>query len=250
MIFVDIQKELEQFTLDIKLHIQENEFIVLSGNSGSGKTTLLRVLAGLEDTKGFIEVDGETWNSKTKKLPTQKRSIGFVTQDYALFENMSVERNLLFAQNDKNLAKELLELTELTQMKHLFPSQLSGGQKQRVALCRALMKKPKVLLLDEPLSALDAKIRLKLQEELLVLHKRFHLTTIMVTHDKNELEKVASRVVYIEKGKVVSKKKQQEQRVLQFVKMQNNKLIFESQNEIFYFDLEKENILEQIVLHK
>jgi molybdate transport system ATP-binding protein len=189
--------------LEAAFEINEGEFIALSGKSGSGKTTLLRILAGLEDADGEITVSGKSWLNGTKKLPPQKREIGFVFQDYALFNNMTIEQNLLYVANDKELAAHLLELSELDALKDRYPQSLSGGQQQRVSICRALMKRPKILLLDEPLSALDPKMRAKLQNELLTLHKEFNTTTIMVSHDPSEIYKLASRVIELENGKVI-----------------------------------------------
>ncbi|MFA7022829.1 ABC transporter ATP-binding protein, partial [Aliarcobacter sp.] len=191
MISLNIKKELHGsngvMNLDINLSLQNGEFVALSGDSGSGKTTLLRVLAGLEEAFGEIIVDGEIWLNEKIKKPIQKRDIGFVFQDYALFENLSVIDNLLYVKKDKDLAKQLLSLTDLYELKNRYPSSLSGGQKQRVSLCRALMKRPKILLMDEPLSALDPHMRLKLQDEILTLHKEFKTTTIMVSHDPSEM---------------------------------------------------------------
>ena len=208
MIDIHIKKELYgangTMNLDVNLHIKEGEFIALSGKSGSGKTTLLRILAGLEDAKGTIQVDNKLWLNNKKTIPVQKREIGFVFQDYALFENMMVEKNLLFVNNDKKLAQHLLELTELDSLKNRYPNRLSGGQKQRVSICRALMKKPKILLLDEPLSALDPTMRTKLQNELLSLHKEFHTTTIMVSHDPSEIYRLANRVIVLQNGEVIN----------------------------------------------
>ncbi len=208
MIKIDITKKLYgavgEMSLDINLNIKKGEFIAISGKSGSGKTTLLRVLAGLEDANGDIEIDNRVWLSKKKILPTQKREIGFLFQDYALFPNMSVEDNLLFVKKDKELAKYLLEVTELTELKKRLPNSLSGGQKQRVSLCRALMSRPKLLLLDEPLSALDPTMRKKLQNEILLLHKEFNITTIIVSHDPSEIYHLADRVVVLELGKIIN----------------------------------------------
>ncbi|WP_321777457.1 ABC transporter ATP-binding protein [Sulfurimonas sp.] len=190
--------------LSLKLEINEGDFIALSGKSGSGKTTLLRVLAGLETAHGNIEVNGDSWLSDKVNLAPQKREIGFIFQDYALFTNMSVLKNLLYMNNDIKLATHLLDITELSTMKDRLPSTLSGGQKQRVALCRAMMNKPKLLLMDEPLSALDAQMRTKLQNELLTLHKEFKTTTIMVSHDPSEIYRLASRVVVLEDGKIIN----------------------------------------------
>lgn len=207
MISLNIKKELHGsngvMNLDINLSLQNGEFVALSGVSGSGKTTLLRVLAGLEEAFGEIIVDGEIWLNEKIKKPIQKRDIGFVFQDYALFPNLSVIDNLLYVKKDKDLAKQLLNLTDLYELKNRYPNSLSGGQKQRVSLCRALMKRPKILLMDEPLSALDSHMRLKLQDEILTLHKEFKTTTIMVSHDPSEMYKLASRVLVLKDGKII-----------------------------------------------
>lgn len=208
MIQIDIYKRLHgshgDMNLDVKLDIQKGEFIALMGESGSGKTTLLRVLAGLEKAEGDISVEDVFWLKKQKMLPPQQREIGFVFQDYALFENMSVEENLLFVNDDKALAKRLLEMTELTGLASRNVKGLSGGQKQRVSLCRAMMKKPKLLLMDEPLSALDPIMRTKLQDEILKLHKTFGTTTIMVSHDADVSYHLADRILVINHGKIVA----------------------------------------------
>ena len=207
MISLNIKKELHGsngvMNLDINLSLQNGEFVALSGVSGSGKTTLLRVLAGLEEAFGEIIVDGEIWLNEKIKKPIQKRDIGFVFQDYALFPNLSVIDNLLYVKKDKDLAKQLLSLTDLYELKNRYPNSLSGGQKQRVSLCRALMKRPKILLMDEPLSALDPHMRLKLQDEILTLHKEFKTTTIMVSHDPSEIYKLASRGLVLKDGKII-----------------------------------------------
>lgn len=204
MIEIQIKKRLYGSTgemqLDIDLKIQEQSFVALSGKSGSGKTTLLRILAGLEEAEAKIIVSDATWQDKNVNLAVQKRDIGFVFQDYALFENMTVEQNLLFVSQDKTLATKLLKMTELYELKDRYPNSLSGGQKQRVSICRAFIKRPKLLLLDEPLSALDTAMRHKLQEEILLLHKEFQTTTIMVSHDPSEIYKLASRVLILEEG--------------------------------------------------
>jgi len=214
MITIDIQKKLHgmsgEMDLDVKLKIEEGEFLALAGESGSGKTTLLRVLAGLENAYGEIYVGDEVWQNKQEHLAVQKRGIGFVFQEYALFENMSVMENLLYVQKDKALAEHLLEITELSELKNRLPSRLSGGQKQRVSLCRAMMSRPKLLLMDEPLSALDPTMRTKLQGEILALHKEFGTTTIMVSHDPSEIYRLASRVVVLELGKIVDEGKPKE----------------------------------------
>jgi len=206
MIFIDIKKKLfavnGELELNCKLQLKKGDFLAVFGESGSGKTTLLRIIAGLERAKGKIVVDNEIWLDTNRFLPPQKREIGFVFQDYALFPNMSVIENLLFVKNDKKLAYKLLEMTEIENLKNRYPSALSGGQMQRVALCRALMRKPKILLLDEPFSALDPKIREKLQNEISFLHKEFNLTTIMVSHSPSEIYRLANKMIEIKKGEV------------------------------------------------
>jgi len=208
MIKIDINKKLHgangEMDLVVNLDITQGDFVALAGQSGSGKTTLLRILAGLEDATGTIKVGDEVWLEGKKALPSQKRKIGFVFQDYALFPNMSVEENLLFVQKDKELADKLLALTELSELRDRLPNTLSGGQKQRVSLCRAIMNKPKILLMDEPLSALDPKMRTKLQHEILTLHKEFGTTTIMVSHDPSEIYRLASRVVVLNLGEIIN----------------------------------------------
>jgi len=208
MIKIDINKKLHgasgEMNLDIDLKIQEGDFVALAGQSGSGKTTLLRILAGLEESQGIIKVGDEIWLDDTKSLSVQKRKIGFVFQDYALFPNMSVEENLLYVTKDKLLADKLLEMIELSELRDRFPNTLSGGQKQRVSLCRAMMNKPKLLLMDEPLSALDPNMRTKLQQEILALHKEFGTTTIMVSHDPSEIYRLSSRVVILDNGKILN----------------------------------------------
>ena len=208
MIKIYVRKKLYgsqgEMTLDINLDIQEGDFIALTGKSGSGKTTLLRILAGLEDAKGSIKIGEKVWQDNRKTLPPQKREIGFVFQDYALFQNMSVEQNLLFVKRDKKLAKYLLEMSELEELRNRLPHTLSGGQKQRVSLCRAMMNQPKLLLMDEPLSALDPNMRSKLQSEILTLHKEFDTTTIMVSHDPSEIYRLSNRVIVLEFGKIIN----------------------------------------------
>ena len=208
MISLDIVKKLHgshgQMDLNINLDIKEGEFVALSGKSGSGKTTLLRILAGLEEAQGSIKVSNELWLDGKRSLVPQKRKIGYVFQEYALFPNMSVEENLLFVNKERELAEHLLEMTELYELKNRLPNTLSGGQQQRVSLCRAMMNRPKLLLMDEPLSALDPVMRTKLQNEILTLHKEFGTTTIMVSHDPSEIYRLASRVLVLDQGKIIN----------------------------------------------
>ena len=208
MIKIDINKKLHgangEMNLNINLEIKQGEFLALAGLSGSGKTTLLRILAGLEEASGTINIDNDIWLNDKFSLAPQKREIGFVFQDYALFPNFSVIDNLLYVNKDKNLANYLLKMTELDELKNRFPQTLSGGQKQRISLCRALMNRPKILLMDEPLSALDSNMRTKLQDEILTLHKEFGTTTIMVSHDSSEIYRLANRMVVLNYGQIIS----------------------------------------------
>ncbi|MCT7648503.1 Sulfate/thiosulfate import ATP-binding protein CysA [bioreactor metagenome] len=208
MIEIKINKPLHgsngTMNLDIDLNINKGEFVALSGLSGSGKTTLLRILAGLENATGTLKIDNEYWLNEKYSKDSQKRDIGFVFQDYALFPNFTVLQNLLYVKKDKELAKHLLDMTDMYELKDRYPNSLSGGQKQRVSLCRALMNKPKLLLMDEPLSALDPQMRTKLQNEILTLHKEFNTTTIMVSHDPSEMYRLASRVLVLDYGKIVN----------------------------------------------
>ena len=210
MICLDLKKQLHgingDFNLNFKIEINEGDFVSLSGKSGSGKTTILRILAGLESSNSAIKVNNEIWQNDKIFKKVQKRDIGFVFQDYALFPNMSVEQNLLYVNNDKNLANKLLEMTHILGLKDLYPNNLSGGQQQRVALCRAFMKKPKILLLDEPLSALDKSTREQIQDEIIKLHKEFKTTTILVSHDQDEIDKLCNKQIFIDNGTIIKEK--------------------------------------------
>ena len=210
MIQIDIQHTIHTSQgnqlLKIKTEIAENQLVCISGRSGAGKTTLLRMLAGLmKPDQGYIKIGEKVVFDSLRKinLSPQKRNIGFMFQDYALFPNMSVEENISFAQSEnKDISRinQLLETFELEGLKKQKPDRLSGGQKQRVALARALAKKVDILLLDEPLSALDKEIRAELQDEILKAHRLFGSTTLLVSHDEDEINKMASHILYIEKG--------------------------------------------------
>ncbi len=206
MIEIDVRKKLHgsdgEMHLEVALSLKEGGFLAMTGASGSGKTTLLRILAGLEKAEGKIRVGNSLWLDKNFSLSPQKREIGFVFQDYALFPNMTVQENLHYVCKDKTLSCHLLALTALEALKHRLPNTLSGGQKQRVALCRAMMNRPKLLLMDEPLSALDVTMRTKLQQEILTLHKEFGTTTVMVSHDPSEIYRLSKRVIVLKDGKI------------------------------------------------
>ena len=194
--------------LDISLTFEKGQFISIYGKSGAGKTTILRILAGLTEAENvYIKVGNEVWDDSEKKyhLPVQKRSIGFVFQDFALFPNLTVKENLEFALSKNESAaiiSELIELMELQSLQHSKPQQLSGGQKQRVALARAIVRKPEILLLDEPLAALDDEMRFKLQDYILKIHQKYQLTTLMISHSIAEIFKLSDKVIFLEKGKI------------------------------------------------
>ncbi len=213
MIEISIQKKLTaalgEMLLDINTSINKGSLVTLYGKSGVGKTTILRILAGLlYPDSGKIIVNGDTWLNTTTKinLKPQKRKVGFVFQDYALFPNMNVKENLLFALNkgqNSSIVNHLIEIIELGELQHRKPDTLSGGQKQRVALARALVQKPSILMLDEPLSALDAEIRFKLQQYILAVHKEYNLTTLLISHDISEILRMSDKVLELEHGKIV-----------------------------------------------
>lgn len=191
--------------LKVDLEVANNELLCLFGHSGAGKTTLLRILAGLfNPDRGYISFNGEVWYDSDKKinLPPQQRNVGYMFQDYALFPNMSVRRNIEFAQKIRNAEEvdSLLAHFGLEALQKQYPAKLSGGQKQRVALARALAAKPNLLLLDEPLSALDYDMRLNLQDEILKAHKLLNSQTLLVSHDKEEVLKLADTVVLLRNG--------------------------------------------------
>ncbi len=214
MIRITVEKGLSgangPFTLSVDLEMQPESIMTLYGKSGSGKTTMLRMLAGLlRPDSGRIEVNGEIWFDSNSgiNLPPQKRRVGMVFQDYALFPAMTVQENLLFAQEKKEPRKveEMLELTGLLALRQRFPENLSGGQRQRLALARAILRDPKILLLDEPLSALDQHTRKRLQDEILAIHRRFGLSTMLVSHDRQEVFKLSDSVAVIKNGRITRK---------------------------------------------
>jgi putative spermidine/putrescine transport system ATP-binding protein len=211
MAFLEINEVRKQFSTNIvvkgfNLGIEGGEFLSLLGPSGCGKTTVLRMVAGFESpTSGTIRIDGRDVTS----LRPNQRNVGMVFQAYALFPNMTVAENVAFglkvakrpAAEVKARVDEMLQMIKLPHLADRYPYQCSGGQQQRVALARALAQKPKVLLLDEPLSALDAKIRVSLREEIRALQKTLGITTIFVTHDQEEALSMSDRIVVMNEGR-------------------------------------------------
>lgn len=213
IIVKNIQKRFENFTAldNVSLEVKTGELIALLGPSGSGKTTLLRIIAGLEfPDSGNVILNGQ----KTQDQHIKERHVGFVFQHYALFKHMTVFENVAFGlrvrpkdrrpSNDqiKKKVMELLSLVHLDTFYDRYPSQLSGGQRQRIALARALAVEPRLLLLDEPFGALDAKVRKELRRWMRRLHDDIQITSIFVTHDQEEAMEVADRVVVMSNGKI------------------------------------------------
>jgi iron(III) transport system ATP-binding protein len=205
----DLTKQFGDFTaLDrISLDVHEGEFVCFLGPSGCGKTTLLRAIAGLDpQTSGQIEQAGRD----ISVLPAAKRDFGIVFQSYALFPNLTVAKNVAYGLENARLPRakirarvqELLQMVGLSDQGEKYPAQLSGGQQQRVAVARALATSPGLLLLDEPLSALDAKVRVHLRHEIRQLQRRVGVTTIMVTHDQEEALTIADRIVVMNHGEI------------------------------------------------
>jgi len=205
----DITKRFGDFVAldDVSLEIPGGSLTALLGPSGSGKSTLLRVIAGLErPDSGRVEISGEDATS----VPTQKRGVGFVFQHYAAFKHMTVRDNVAFGLRIRRRAKaetrervdHLLSLVQLEGFADRYPGQLSGGQRQRMALARALAVEPKVLLLDEPFGALDARVRKELRSWLRRLHEEVHQTTVLVTHDQEEAMEVADRIAVMDEGRI------------------------------------------------
>jgi sulfate transport system ATP-binding protein len=204
-----IKKAFHEFAAldDVSVTIPSGELVALLGPSGSGKTTLLRVIAGIEQAQhGRIHFGGEDVTDR----PIRERNVGFVFQDYALFDHMTVADNIGYGLKVRKAprlkiaarVKELLSLVQLDGLGDRFPKQLSGGQRQRVALARALAPEPKVLLLDEPFGALDARVRHELRSWLRRLHDELHVTSVFVTHDQEEALEVADNIVVMNKGKI------------------------------------------------
>ena len=215
MIEISIKKNLQAASgtmlLDVHLEIEKEKLVTLYGKSGAGKTSLLKIIAGLLPAdNGKIIVEDIPWLDTQKRidLPPQKRNIGLVFQEYALFPNMTVKENLLFALSkghDKKIVNELIEIIDLGDLQNRKPQTLSGGQKQRVALARALVKKPQILMLDEPLSALDHEMRHKLQQYVIQVHREYKLTTILISHDVSEIIKMSDYLLEIDHGKIINK---------------------------------------------
>lgn len=206
----NLTKKYGDFTAveNINIELEKGEMVALLGGSGCGKTTTLRMIAGfIEPYSGTVEIDGKVMN----KIPAYKRNVGIFFQNYALFPHMTVFDNVAFSLKLKKMAKEeikkkvddILSLVKLVGLGDRYPRELSGGQQQRVALARALVMEPNVLLLDEPLSNLDAKLRVEMQVEIKKIQRHLGLTTIIVTHDQEEAVSLADRIIIMNAGHII-----------------------------------------------
>jgi len=211
MLEINIKRELADFQLNITFKAN-NDILVLFGPSGCGKTTTLRCIAGLDKPhQGSIRLNGRALFSSELNIfiPPRDRGIGYMFQDYALFPHMNVQKNILYGvKKHKAKTKDMFaELTSLLKIQSLLSrsiTHLSGGEKQRVALARALMTEPKLLLLDEPLSALDSETRLTLQDELKAMQKIWRIPFILVTHDKLEAMRMGDQILFLDKGQEIA----------------------------------------------
>lgn len=196
---------------NIELELQSGEFVSLLGPSGCGKTTTLRMIAGfIEPTLGTIEMDGRILSSPAGSVSPDRRRMSMIFQSYAIWPNMTVEQNVAFGLELRRLPKaevkrrvrEMLEIVRMDQLADRYPAELSGGQQQRVALARAIVIRPSVLLLDEPLSNLDAALREEMRFEIRRLHNEFHVTTVYVTHDQAEAMVTSDRIAVMNHGRI------------------------------------------------
>ncbi|APG26396.1 ABC transporter [Syntrophotalea acetylenivorans] len=217
MLNVSIRKELPSFTIEVDLQFN-NGILVLFGPSGSGKTTILNCLAGLcKPSAGRIALGEQVFFCKQQgvNIPARSRHIGYVFQDYALFPHLTVKDNVLFGlppgpdrckkkRGYRMSVRETLDTLKIMHLQDRYPAQLSGGERQRVALARALMSEPDLLLLDEPLSALDSQIRQTLQQELKQLQRTWQIPFVLVTHCQKELKALADEIVFLEAGRPVA----------------------------------------------
>lgn len=204
---IKVKKDYPGFSINIDFYVDNGEFVSILGPSGSGKTTTLHIIAGfIRQDSGKIIKDGVDISA----LPPNKRNIGIVFQDYALFPYLTVFSNIAFGLNVKHIEKEQIKQTVynlseqlgITHILNKYPEMISGGEKQRVALARAMIVNPDVLLMDEPLSSLDAKIREKLMRDLKSFHKKFHTTIIYVTHDQSEAMYLSNQIILMNNGRI------------------------------------------------
>ncbi|ARK23448.1 ABC transporter [Sporosarcina sp. P37] len=217
MLQVQIHKQLAHYEMKIDFKMCA-EILVLAGPSGSGKTTILNSIAGLSHPNRGMILSGERvfYQSGEKPMPARDRQIGYLFQDYALFPHMTVEKNIWYGvqkklrKDSKEIIHQLLQVLGIEHLLQKYPHQISGGEKQRVGLARALAARPSVLLLDEPLSALDKETRKQCQDELLRLHSIWKIPFIIVTHDLEEAERLSDRIIYLDEGRITDEKRKKQ----------------------------------------
>ena len=203
MLSVKIKKQLTHFMLDVDFSVGE-EIVALYGPSGSGKTTTLHAIAGLlKPQSGSIYLNNRAlFEAGKANVDVAKRKVGYVFQQYALFPHMTVWENIQYGMKRESLALNLLNELQMSHLKEQYPREISGGERQRTALIRALATKPDILLLDEPFSALDDETKVISYEQVLALHQRWKIPIVLVTHNKEEVKKLANKVIYLREGKV------------------------------------------------
>ncbi len=202
---ITLKKRLDFFDMDISFECPDRKLLVMIGPSGGGKTSIIRMIAGLDrPDSGLITFHNNVWFDSTRRIneKIQKRRLGYVFQDYALFPHLSLYDNAAFAAEDKREVDELFDLFKISHLKKRMPAMVSGGERQRCAICQAMARRPQILLLDEPFSALDAMTRRVLREELKNLKGRFAFPVIYVTHDVNEALYLADELLPVVQGRV------------------------------------------------
>lgn len=212
MLEVSIEKRLSHYDLKVDFTV-DDEILVLFGPSGSGKTTILNTIAGLmQPDEGSIKLEGKSFfQGKKESLAVQARNVGVLFQDYALFPHMTIGQNIRYGMKRKDeehtfVVDQLMQVLGIQHLLAKYPHQISGGEKQRAALARALATEPSILLLDEPLSALDKQTRIECQDELIRLHDMWKIPFIIVTHDLEEAEKLGDRILFLDRGNIIDEK--------------------------------------------
>lgn len=203
-LYFNYPKQKDDIIKDFSMELEKGEIVALLGNSGSGKSTVLRLIAGLENPKsGKLIIDKNIIFDKDHNTPPQKRNVGMIFQDYSLFPHLNVLENVAFGikgkkkKDKEQLAMKYLQMVELEDHKNKYPHECSGGQQQRIAIARALAAKPNILLLDEPFSNLDEELKKSVRKEIQELLKKFDMSAILVTHDRNDVDAVADRTILI-----------------------------------------------------
>ncbi|MGO3751577.1 MAG: sulfate/molybdate ABC transporter ATP-binding protein [Peptoniphilaceae bacterium] len=206
---INLYKKLYHFDLELDIRIG-NEILAIIGESGSGKTMLLKIISGIEKAdKGYIKVENDIYFDKDRKIDMkiQERKVGFLFQNYALYPHLTVIENLLIVKDKQNdsyeEARNLLKVFKIEHLENIYPSEISGGEKQRVALARMIFSKPKIILMDEPFSALDTNLKWEIEKDLIIFLKEYKRPTIFVTHNIDEALRISDKILLLKKGKVI-----------------------------------------------